>query len=361
MEELKSLIKKWEHPLPIWMIKNSTTNDIEKIKCMKYLKKIIEKYKPEPNDYTHFFKQLGNVLKETNYNNDDGVVLYKTLKNCCNNPDINYNNTYTTCINCCKVSLDNFIYVEPNVYLNKKFHLSTTISGSSKFNTLKRFHQWGNYNYKETTLMKTLKIFEIICNHFEINNIILDRSKFLYKTIYIDNKISSRSNIKNAMYIYCIYESCKEKNFKIDLEDLIDFFDKNIKNKYIKKKNIKKKKVKFTIDHYSKCLKKIEKYLNIKNEDNTIFIDVKLKKKYEICIKKKLDINKIELITLYNKYKTYNTTKKINNNSIILGVIYLLVKDKVNLKRFIKIFKTTKITLKKFFNLVEIKILKINC
>ena len=313
------------------------------------------------NDYTELLKQLGNTLGESNYDNDDGVVLYRTLKKCCETPDIRFDNTYYTCINCCKSSLDNIEYVEPNVYLNTQFHLSTTMSGNSKYNKLKRFHQWGNYNYKETTLMKTLNIFEIICNHFKMNSRILCRSKFLYKTIYIDNKISSRSNIKNAMYIYCIYESCKEKNFKIDLEDLIDFFDKNIKNKYIKKKNIKKKKVKFTIDHYSKCLKKIEKYLNIKNEDNTIFIDVKLKKKYEICIKKKLDINKIELITLYNKYKTYNTTKKINNNSIILGVIYLLVKDKVNLKRFIKIFKTTKITLKKFFDLVEMKISGINC
>ncbi len=334
MNNLNNLINEWEHILPMWMVKMKPTDDVGIERRIRCIKKMVDKYEPK-QDYTTFLDKLQNYI--------ENEIVLENMNMCCDKPDIRFDKTYHTCINCGISRLDNFEIETPNVYLNTQFHLSTIMSGGSgKHNKLKRFHQWGNHNYKETTLMKTLCLFETICKEFGIGERILGRAKFLYKTIYIDNKISSRSNIKKAMYVYCIYESCKENNFEIDLEYLLTY--SNIKT-----------------EHYSKCLKKIEKYLNIKNEDNTIFIDTKLKKKYEICIKKKLNVDKIELITLYNKYKEYNTTKQINNNSIILGVIYLLIKDKVNLKRFIKIFKTTKITLKKFFDLIEMKISGINC
>lgn len=336
MDNLQKLINEWEHILPLWMVKILPKDDIGIERRIRTIKKMADKYEPKP-DYSYLLEQLQEYKVKEEYK-------------CCDNPEIVFDKTYYTCMNCAKCSVDNIEYVERTFYLNEKFHLSTTMSGGFKFNKLKRFHKWANHNYKEITLMKTLCLFENICNHFNIGERILIRAKFLYKSIYIDNNISSRSNIKTAMYIYCIYESCKENNFKIDLEYMIDFCNIDVKNN----------KDKLTTDHYAKCLKKIEKYLDIKNEDNTIFIDTKLKQKYNICIKKKIVIDKVELITLYNRYKQCNI-KLLNNNSIILGVIYLLIKDKVNLKRFIKIFKTTKITLKKFFDLIEMKISGINC
>ncbi len=344
MNNLNNLINEWEHILPLWMVKMKPKDDVGIERRIRCIKKMVDNYEPPKQDYTTFLDKLQNSI--------DNEKVLEDMNMCCDNPDIRFDNTYYTCCNCGNSTMNNIEYHEPNIYLNQQFHLSTIMGGGgARHNKLKRFHQWSNHNYKETTLMRTLCLFETICKEFGIGERILGRAKFLYKTIYIDNKISSRSNIKKAMYIYCIYESCKENNFKIDLEDMIDYSNKDIKIE----------KLKLTTEHYSKCLKKIEKYLNIKNDDNTIFTDTKLKTKYEICLKKKLNVDKIELITLYNKYKECNTTKQINNNSIILGVIYLLIKDKVNLKRFIKIFKTTKITLKKFYDLIDMKISGINC
>jgi hypothetical protein len=120
------------------------------------------------------------------------------------------------------------------------------------------------------------------------------------------------------MYIYCIYFSCNYYNHKVDLDELISVTDINEK-------------------HYNKVLKKLEK-------NNIIHSHKKINKLINICEKNDLIINREKLVEKYEILKKKNI--KLNNNSLLLGIINEMLNIKE--KKFIKIFKTTRITLEKY-------------
>jgi transcription initiation factor TFIIIB Brf1 subunit/transcription initiation factor TFIIB len=157
-----------------------------------------------------------------------------------------------------------------------------------------------------------------ICNKLKIGKKVIEGSKIKYKEIFIDLEISSRSNIKKAMYIYCIYFSCNYYNHKIDLDELISITDINDK-------------------HYSKVLKKLEK-------NNIIHSHKKIDKLIKKCKDNDLIIDKEKILERYRILKKNNI--KLNNNSILLGIMFEMLD--ITEKRFIKIFKTTRITLEKY-------------
>ena len=126
-------------------------------------------------------------------------------------------------------------------------------------------------------------------------------------------------------YIYCIFFSCKYYDIEVDIDKLIEI------------SNIEKK-------HYNKVIKKLEK-------KNVILSHSKIDKIIYLCKKNHLKFDKKKLLTEYQKFKTNKI--KLNNNSILLGLLYDIVNIPEN--QFIKIFNTTKITLYKFKKIKDIQ------
>ncbi len=239
-------------------------------------------------------------------------------KKCCENQKLYKDNYGYTCSKCGKVLKDNYDVIEPKVYLNQRFHNCTLINNCVKFKNIRKLQKWSNYHYKEVVMEKSFQRIKDICQILDLNQKIINGSKIKYKEIFIDLKISSRSNIRKAMYIYCIYFSCKYYNVDINIEDLIKVSEIN--------------KI-----HYNKVLRKLEK-------KNIIHSEKKINKILKICKNNNITIEKEKLINNYNNFKLKKV--KLNNNSIIIGVLF----DMLDIKRkdFIKIFKTTKITLIKY-------------
>ncbi len=275
------------------------------------------------NNFDTLFNTLDNLIqKDTISGKNKMIEIVKEI--CCDDMKLEKDDTFETCINCGVKKLVTFELERPNVFHNRKFHNSTLIGYSSKTFNINRIHKFITYDYKETTLMKTLTIIGKICLKFELSGYVVEQSKNRYKELYIDKNISSRSNIKKAVYIYCIYSSCMHNKININLNDLIDHMG-------------------IKLSHFEKCMKKID--------DKMIFTNNKILKYLKIAEKNNLQITEEILLGEYSKY--INLKENINENSIIIGSIYELVKKDVELKKYIKMFKTTKITLNKFFNLIE--------
>ena len=263
----------------------------------------------------HYFTELDNYFLKKEKKK---TLEKKNILVCCENQLLFKDNTGLTCYKCGKIFIDNFEYVTPNVYLNQKFHNCTLINPSVKFKHIRRLHHFSSYNYLEVTMLKSFRDILNICNKMKLKKKIFEGAKIRYKEIFIDLRISSRSNIKKAMYIYCIYFSCNYYDYKIDIDELIN--TTNIEEK-----------------HYNKVLRKLEK-------KNIIYSNKKINKIINICSKNDLNIDKELLIKKYQELKKKNI--KLNNNSILLGIVFELLE--IDEKRFIKMFKTTKITLKKY-------------
>ena len=284
-------------------------------------------------DYSSYFKKLEDLNSQNEENAEN--------ETCCENPEYIFDNTYETCKNCgnsllknIKNEYDSLVYnglEKQRNYLNKKYMNSTIVGNcyKKKYNILKLIHNQQNYNYKEKTLMINICDIDKICEHLNLSKIIRNKSKLLYKNIYIDESISSRCKIKKAVYIFCVYKVCSEENIYFELEEILKFSGINL-------------------DNYTFCLKKMEKLLLIKNDKKYLEVIDLIKEKIEICRNLNLEIKVEDVKSYYNKYRSFVYKPRLNNKSILTGVLYILLKDQISQVHFIKIFKTTKITLNKF-------------
>ena len=236
---------------------------------------------------------------------------------------IDSENSYEVCVKCglCR----EYTEIEPTIkYLNNKFHLTTVIVGGKNTRenyVIKKLQKWNNYNYKEVVMNKSFGVIEKICDNFSLTKKVYFMAINKYKNVFLDDKISSRDKIKRCVYVYCILCSCEIYDIDIDIDDLLD---------YIK---VKKK-------HYLKALKKIDK-------NNIYFIKNIVESKINICLENNIDV---DINDIYNDYKSLkNTDMKINKNSLILFLFYRNIN--VSNEKFIELFNTTKITIKKFINL----------
>jgi rubrerythrin len=265
--------------------------------------------------YQNHFDKLNDYFKE-----EKEDIIKK--EECCDNPMIIKDNTYIICENCGTVHLDNYDIIKPNKYLNQRFHNCTLINSSMRFKNIRRLHHFSNYSYMECTMLKSFKEMLDICNYLKLGKKVIEGSKIKYKEIFLDRKISSRSNIKRAMYCYCINYSCDYYNVKINIEELL-------------------KISKIDIKHYNKVLQKLEK-------KNIIYNNKKIEKIKYICRMNNLDIN---IEKLLDDYKVLKDKKiKLNNNSILLGLLYEMLE--ITESKFIKLFKTTRITLNKYKSII---------
>ncbi len=180
---------------------------------------------------------------------------------CCINPDIQKIDVMDTCLNCgnSKIHEETIIKVK---FLNPKYQLSTSIGyGSNKYQPIRRIHLWTNTDYRENMAIKNYTEIKRICNDFNLSEKIKTSSEFKYKKIYIDNNISSRSKIKQSLFIYCIYESCLD--YKVDFDIIKALVDNGL-----------------SIQNYNKAIFKID-------DDKKIYLKADMMVKYHLSLKGK--------------------------------------------------------------------------
>lgn len=272
------------------------------------------------NNYEKYFNLLENNKQEIN-----------EIKKCCENQEIiiDNENDIKVCENC-GVVLDNNIDLNYSLeklqlVLNPKFSLTYLIKPKRNFKNIIRLHKWSNYNYHESTAKNDFKIIKKIYIKYNIDIKNFQLSCYLYKKIYIDDKISSRNKIKKALLIYCVFK----KNRHIDIFEILQ------------QNNI-------GVLHFNKLIEKLDENLYL-HKEMKIIVDL-INKNYQ----RNININ--DIITIYNDYKKLFIQKNIRkhkNSNLYVGIFFYLKINKNDIeeiKKFIKIFNITLPTITKFLN-----------
>ena len=242
---------------------------------------------------------------------------------CCDNKEnivLSDNLLLYVCVECACVQKGNLYHKDYYSKYKNPNYVKTFIPYSNKYRHLHRLNKWANYSYKEVQQDKLLK--EIDVKLIGFNREIVDFTKISFAKLY--DKLSIRAKIKDALVVYCIFQSSLMLKKPVEIDDLLKLFNISIKNY-----NDLNKKI---TDDNLFYLKEINEYLEL--------IDKKIEKNY--------------LIRTYNDFLTYNN-RKFNNKSIVLGIIYfILSKDKdFDKKDFYELFNISKSSIKnvgKFIN-----------
>ena len=257
-------------------------------------------------EYYYLFKDLDTYIEETH------PQIIRTSIVCCRNKNIQLSDSLLryVCINCGVVANQPYTKDMFDKYKNPLF-VKTLIPYRPNTRHLTRLNKWSNYSYKEVVLDKNLKYIDSKLGH--LNREILLFSKVLFKELFPNLKI--RSKIRDSLIVYCYYSTALSFNRSIEIDDLLKIFKISIKNYNDLNKKIVGNKL-----YYFEGL---NDYLN---ETNL----------YE---------KKNQIIKLYNLFLS-NSTKRFMKKSIILGLIYKMVKDTDIKRRFFKIFDINKGSIK---------------
>ena len=274
------------------------------------------------------FKQLDKILDDANINPIKEIEIIP----CCDNKRIIHTDEWDVCISC-GLCLDPTDIIIKRQFLNPRYQMTTSIGGGGKYKNVRRLHSWANYDYRENMANRNYKEMRDIGNKLNLHQKVMDNACYIYKGIYINKNVSSRNKIKRILYVYCIYKSCMEYKRKLDIISLLGEND-------------------LSIDNYNKAISKVE-------DEDKLFLNVNMMDKMKIA-KDNWDIKftLMDLITLYNKnIKISKGNKlKLNNNSILIGSIYILLKIEENKeeKKFLKQYNITFTTIKKFIKILEL-------
>ena len=238
------------------------------------------------------------------------------LPTCCDNKDnivLSDNLLLYVCIECATVQTNTPHHKDYYSKYKNPNYVKTFIPYSNKYRHLHRLNKWSNYSYKEVQQDKLLK--EIEAKLIDFDREIVDFTKISFAKLY--DKLSIRAKIKDALIVYCIFQSSLMLKKQVEIDDLLKLFNISIKNY----NDLNKK---LTDDNLF-YLKEINEYLEL--------IDNKIKKNY--------------LITLYNDFLVFNN-RKFNNKSIVLGIIYHILSKKSDFKKkdFYKLFNISKSSIK---------------
>lgn len=247
---------------------------------------------------------------------------------CCSSQNIVIREEWNVCTNCARI-FDKDETIIKEQFLNPKYQLTTSIGFGPNSRVIRRLHQWTNHDYREN--MANNNYIEIRELGKQLNSKVLDNACFIYKGIYIDNNVSSRNKIKRALYVYCLNKSCDDYNVYFDI---------------IKTLNDNK----LSINNYNKALLKV-------NDEDKLFLNRQIVNKYKIMSDNwNVKITIKDIIIEYNRlFKIIKQNKyRLNNNSILIGTIYFLLKAVVESSKMDKFYKTFDIsitTIEKFKNL----------
>ena len=283
-------------------------------------------------DYTHYFELLQDAIDNGIFRKEKKKVK-KVNKNCCRKMKIVEDNTYKICINCGYSWMNNIEYGDPTYFLNPKYQLSTEMGNSyySKYRSLKRLHTWNNYDYRENAANVCYDEIKKIGKSIKLSDKIINQSCFLYKVIYIDNKVSSRNKIKRSIYCYCLHRSSCHNETDINIIELLKDND-------------------LTIENYNKALGKVK-------DKEKLYLNINIEKYYHLLIfNYKVTISINDFIIQYNRIVRISKRNrfKLNFNSLLLATIYYIIDNTEEDYRFYEIFNTTYITLSKFKKLLKL-------
>jgi len=158
-------------------------------------------------------------------------------------------------------------------------------SNKSGMYQVKKYQQWTNMTYKERSLFKVFVEIANICNKNNINKIIINEAKSLYKLI--SNIKISRGNNRIGIIAACVYFACKNCNVSRSSKEISDIFDikiniltrgcKNFQNIL----QLNKEKNRVDISNSTKYLDFIERFCNKLKIDNEFSYIKKLSEKIE--------------------------------------------------------------------------------
>lgn len=314
-------------------------------------------------DYLNYFEKLQNHdVNEKKENKKMDLNNSKECKNCKKEDTIiydyiNYNEICSECGFLYDKILDqsaewrNYGYSDnkagdstrcgnPTNYLLPKSSMGTTISGGSKYSSVKRLQKWNQISNDERSEYEVFKKIDNFVSNQKINTKIIDDAKLYYKILCEkdknENKVLTRGKIRLSLIVACIYISSKNNNKPIDEKKLLKIFK-------ISKTDLTKGLKKFSnIER--------QKNLNINNNNNTIHNLIDL-------YGKQFNINDdiIEIIHLiYMRALMMNILKNSGEKSICSGLFYFIsVIFKINLSKqnIIRKINVSEVTLNKTYKL----------
>jgi len=168
--------------------------------------------------------------------------------------------------------------------------LKTMIPYARNLKHVRRLHKWQNWSYQE---IESKKLCDMIREKkLPIN--IIDSACYLANEYYIKEKIVSRSKIRTALLVYCVYRAYLYRDIDIDIRKLFIIFE-------------------ITPKHYNQLVKKL------KTDEERLFYPPNFS-----MLSDKYDIDNNEAIRIYSKL--FNSkTHRFNRRTLILGVIYHLL------------------------------------
>ena len=203
----------------------------------------------------------------------------------------------------------------PEYWKSNSTEPKTWIPYSYKMYNIHRLHKWQFVPYSETEINK---LFRYVDSLEGLSDNIKRVSKISLKDFYITDKIVSRNNVRRGLICYCIYYAHLYLEVNVNIKDLFVL-------------------LKIKPHHYNSAVKKIKK--------NQLFYPDNLDSYLGII---KVDLDKNNLIRLYSDL--YSRNIKFNKKSIILGVIFFVLKQKEIKTNFFIKFNISKVSIGKILN-----------
>jgi hypothetical protein len=292
------------------------------------------------NDYSDLFNTLDDYINDNDKCNDNNKIEYKCLCGNIHKQQIIHDNYKYICEKCgCVLEYDECDFntyedkfkSKPNTlnpYNNSIFY--PKIYGyNNKFKSLQRLCKWKNHSYTQKELNKSYNIIEKLWDKIDIyvSNKIKNYSKLLYNEYYLKQQIKSKVEIRTGVYIFCIIKTLLHYEIEFDIFDILFSFD-------------------YKIIKFNKVIKKL---------DETLYIHYDLKYYYDIVILYN-DISFKDFITKYNNNIVFKKTHKvnINNEKILIGMLYLYIRKSFDKKEFVKVFNISSTTFRKVLKYITI-------
>ena len=260
-----------------------------------------------------------------------------TNKTCCSNKTLITYRGYSTCTSCGKSdkvidttgdsSWENQEGHGPAVNpLLPKTSTATILSylpgKQAADNT--RLHHWLSYDYREGQIkgcyqtIDNLIIKLGIYSNISINN----KAKLIYNNIYIGDNDTSRGSVKKSIIVFSILCALDDLDIEYNILDVL-----RVTN--------------ISIEHYNFGISKIEEREKVYLHENIEEFRALANRYTQLDDKVVIDIYNINL-----KKKEENKFC-INNKTLLIASIYMLIENKLNKKTFCKEFSITNTTLNK--------------
>ena len=109
--------------------------------------------------------------------------------------------------------------------------VSNQFSKDKSMYQVKKYTSWNSMTYKERSIYKIFSEITEICKKNDIQQIIVNESKSLYKLI--SEQRISRGNNRKGIIAACLYFACKNCNVARSSKEIADMFNININSIFV--------------------------------------------------------------------------------------------------------------------------------